>query len=303
VARSRYDELHDKYDAIITTKSGTRYERLTALAFKSLEEKNAVILDMSLLGDTGVDHQIDVKVTVGGKDRHVLIECKDFDISGSKVGLEIVRNFWAVVDDTKADEAIIITCNGFTCNAAKYAKAKGIKLAILRGFMENDWAGRIQTIALKLMALFPANTQGKIFVRDETEQVNFAEAMSSLAFSGVIQSSDAVFFVNGHERIHFNKFLTVKINRAILTADILDRLSMRVDSEGWKIDVAGYPLLNFDYIDVSFDVCKESMESVITSERVAELILSGVGEDDVIIFGDQIERHMIDPNTGEVLHR
>ena len=29
--RSRYDELHDKYHTILTTKAGTRYERLAAI--------------------------------------------------------------------------------------------------------------------------------------------------------------------------------------------------------------------------------------------------------------------------------
>ena len=41
--RSRY-ELHDKYTALLTTKSGTRYERLTAIVFKALQESHVVIL-------------------------------------------------------------------------------------------------------------------------------------------------------------------------------------------------------------------------------------------------------------------
>jgi hypothetical protein len=58
MSRSRYDELHDKYDA---TKSGTRYERLAAMVFKVLEESTAVIHDVSLLGESDVSHQIDVQ--------------------------------------------------------------------------------------------------------------------------------------------------------------------------------------------------------------------------------------------------
>jgi hypothetical protein len=44
MSRSRYDELHDKYDTILTTKSGTRYERLAAIVFKELEESAAAWL-------------------------------------------------------------------------------------------------------------------------------------------------------------------------------------------------------------------------------------------------------------------
>ena len=131
-SRSRYDELHDKYHTIRTTKAGTRYERLAALVFKALEDKNVVIHDMELAGeDPDVKHQIDVTVEVAGAKRRVIIECKDFDISGGKVGLDIIRNFRSVIEDTKADEGIVITCNDFTQDARRYARSKGIKLAVL----------------------------------------------------------------------------------------------------------------------------------------------------------------------------
>jgi hypothetical protein len=37
--RSKYDELHDRFHAILSTKAGTRYEMLAAMVFKSLEDK------------------------------------------------------------------------------------------------------------------------------------------------------------------------------------------------------------------------------------------------------------------------
>ena len=46
--RSRCDELHDKYHQILTTKVGTRYERLAAMVYKALEDKNVIIHDLSL---------------------------------------------------------------------------------------------------------------------------------------------------------------------------------------------------------------------------------------------------------------
>jgi hypothetical protein len=66
-ARSRYDELHDRYHAILTTKAGTRYERLAALVFKILEDRNVVIHDLKLIGDSSVAHQIDVSIAIDGK--------------------------------------------------------------------------------------------------------------------------------------------------------------------------------------------------------------------------------------------
>jgi len=80
--KSKYDKLHDKYNTLLTQKSGTRYERLAAFVFKTLEKSDVVIHDLKLIGDTGVKHQIDVIIEKNCKKRRTLIECKDFDISG-----------------------------------------------------------------------------------------------------------------------------------------------------------------------------------------------------------------------------
>ncbi len=71
-ARSRYDELHDRFDPIKTGKAGTRYERLTAMVLKALHRENVVIHDMRLIGDSEVKHQIDVHIEMNGADRQVI---------------------------------------------------------------------------------------------------------------------------------------------------------------------------------------------------------------------------------------
>jgi hypothetical protein len=126
--KSRYDELHDKYFALLSAKAGTRYERLAAMVFKILHASDAVVHDLRLVRDSSVAHQIDVQLTVHGMRRRVVVECKDYDLSGDKVGLDIIRSFWAVVADTGADEGYIITCNAFTDDARRFAKAKNLKL-------------------------------------------------------------------------------------------------------------------------------------------------------------------------------
>ncbi len=52
--RSGYDELHDKYHKTLTTKSGTRYERLAAVVFKALDERHIVIHDLKLVCEEGL---------------------------------------------------------------------------------------------------------------------------------------------------------------------------------------------------------------------------------------------------------
>jgi Restriction endonuclease len=126
-SKSKYDELHDRFFTILSTKAGTRYERLAALVFKRLHEQHAVIHDFKLIGASKVKHQIDVLLEIDGKSRRVLVECKDFDKAGKPVGLGIIRNFWAVIEDTHADEAFVVTCTRYTPPARRYATAKGIK--------------------------------------------------------------------------------------------------------------------------------------------------------------------------------
>jgi hypothetical protein len=99
---------------------------------------------------SSVAHQIDVSIEVGGKRRRGIVECKDFDLSGKKVGLDILRGFRSVIEDTEVDEGIVLTCNGYTKEAQKYAKAKDIKLAVLREIQDNDLEGLIKTIIVNL---------------------------------------------------------------------------------------------------------------------------------------------------------
>jgi len=37
MVRSRYDKLHDQYHRLVSSKTGTRYERLAAVVFKKLD--------------------------------------------------------------------------------------------------------------------------------------------------------------------------------------------------------------------------------------------------------------------------
>lgn len=131
-------------------KSGTKYERLAALVFNLLTERETVH-DLRLRGATGVKHQIDA--VVGDERKRVLIEAKDYDRS---VDLPVVRNFWAVVEDLQPDEAFIVTTEGYSQNAITYAEAKGIKLAVLRIPRDEDWENIVREVRITLTATMQA---------------------------------------------------------------------------------------------------------------------------------------------------
>jgi len=229
---SRYDQLHDKYHQIFTTKAGTRYERLAAMVFKALEDNNAVIHDLKLRGDNPeVKHQIDVTVESAGATRRVVIECKDFDTSKEKVGLGIARNFRSVIEDTKADEGIIITCSGFTQDAQKYARSKGIKLAVLRLFETHDMNGRIAKIVVEIIIQEPTNPRATVMV-PEAEYPRYAAELAAIGVKDGMRNTDQVFFIRDGERHQFNSFLTQRMNDAIGRAGP-KAIQIAIPSDGW----------------------------------------------------------------------
>ena len=203
--RSRYDELHDYYHNIATSKAGNRYERLAALVFKALEARNTIIHDLLLSGeDSEVKHQIDITIEVPGRHRHrLLIECKDYDFSGKPVRLSTVRDFRSVIEDTNADQGIILTCHGFTKPAQKYARSKGIKLGILRTFEDADMEGRIENIIVNIVI------QTKIVERSELvfDEKGLAMFQQNLSLAGVgidgIRNVDPIYFVKDAQMEQF----------------------------------------------------------------------------------------------------
>jgi Restriction endonuclease len=299
-ARSRYDELHDRYHAILTTKGGTRYERLAALVFKILEDRNVVIHDLKLVGDSSVPHQIDVSIEVGGKRRRVIVECKDFDLSRQKVGLDILRNFRSVIEDTKSDEGIVLTCNGYTKEAQKYAKAKNIKLAVLREIQDEDLEGLIQTIVVNLHIQSNKNHATTVSMSQADHDL-FAAECSRYCIHGGIHQYHPVFFVRGADRIRFTDFLSEEVNNRPATKNESGRWEVRTPPEDWSLQVENGPLISFDYIITTYGVDTQTIPTKVTSDRIAELFVTGLGEDDIIIFGDQLERRKIDGTTCEIL--
>ena len=297
---SKYDVLHDKYHTTATRKAGNKYERLAALVFKVLEEKDTVIHDIKLTGsDPDVKHQIDVTVERNnGRKRRLLIECKDFDTSANKVGIGIVRDFRSVLEDTRADEGIILTCNGFTSQARKYAKSKGIKLCILRIFKESDMKIRINKIVMHFIVQSTIPERACIVIDEENNE----KYQSHLQAAGVndegIGIYDPVYFVRDNKREQFCEFISSRVGQSDLwTITKGGRLAM--PANGWKLQVESGPFIDFK--GIILDVRQEQEEEVleIVSNRVAELILSEFTDTDLVIFGDQLERYNIDAESGK----
>src|SRR5262249_11366136 len=180
---------------------------------------------------------------------------------------------------------IVITCNGFTKDAQKYARSKGIKLAVLRLFETRDMDGRIEKIVVGVIFQQPANPVATVVI-GEDQHSRYAAELAAIGVTDGARNDDPVFFVRGSERRQFNEFLTARMNDAIAPAGPkVIRIAMPAD--GWEIQVNQNAPIPFKGIVVNFHVDEERHSIEVTSQRIAELVLSGFGASDIIIFGDQ----------------
>ncbi|MCZ2258263.1 restriction endonuclease [Sporosarcina sp. G11-34] len=135
--------MYDEHIAEEKLKQGTKYGKLASVVIKTLNKNDVVIHDLTLRGDSKkTGHQIDVVVHSLGSNvsKGILIEWKDND---SKVGISIVGDFFGAVSQINPDEAFVVTTKGYTKGARSFAEDEGIKLAMLRGFKEQDCEGKI----------------------------------------------------------------------------------------------------------------------------------------------------------------
>ncbi|MBW4574197.1 MAG: restriction endonuclease [Aphanothece sp. CMT-3BRIN-NPC111] len=298
--RSRYDELHDHYYELLSTKSGTRYERLAAVVFKYLEQSGTVIHDLKLVGDSGVSHQMDVAIERGGKQQRIVLECKDFDISGDKVGLGIIRDFYGAIADINPDEAYVVTCNGFTSEAELYARSKQIGLVVLREFRESDWAGRIQEINLHLIAVTPSSPKVNFeFKRDEDSQKIAADIQTISGNLSGPPSKQPVFFNTPEGRFEANDFIKRNMNYSVNTPP--GTVEHNVDMSDITFEIDNLGSVELKCLKISYEIFHVEAIIEIGGNKIAKLLLQGIGSDKKVIWDEDMRKFKIDEVTGEVL--
>lgn len=295
--KSKYDTLYDKYSDAPSPKMGTKYERLTAFVIKALEHNSVVVHDIKLLGESGVKHQIDVKMSQDGVEKNILIECKDFDVTKKNVGLGIIRDFRSVVEDTKPAHAFVITCNGFTKPAKKYAKSKGIKLAVLRKFENSDMEGRIQTVNLRFHIFMISDLTSSINVSCETDKKKLQVDLNSIGALEGFTKEHPVYICSGKERIQILEFIEDKANEHPREQEDPVRLKIR----NLEIEVEQRGPVPLEELIIEFNVYHDEDFYNLNSSKVAELILCRDYASDIIIFEEDMKRYQIDVKTGEII--
>ncbi|MBU2752156.1 restriction endonuclease [Acidithiobacillus thiooxidans] len=296
---SSYDQLHDQYWQTSTPKAGTRYERLVAFVFKALNTSRQVVHDIKLIGASDVKHQIDVTINEGQSQKRILVECKDFDVSSDKVGLSIIRDFASVVDDIRPDEAIVITCVGFTADAQKFAKHKGIKLAVLREFQSIDWEGRIRKICVTMHIMHITEPKITLKLTDQANMDKLQHDMAKAGMSGLGISKGQPIYLNlADERIQINEFVERKSNEH--PRNTPGPVVLTIPLTGSTIEVESSGGIPIDAMMLQFDVAHADQYVEVASNKIARLLLEGFEGKDIILFEEDLKRLSINDETGEV---
>ncbi|MBK5993673.1 restriction endonuclease [Streptomyces sp. MBT58] len=147
----RIEQIYDQAVAEEKLKEGTKYERLTAIVFKILDDGGLVVHDMKLSGDgKEASHQIDVSASYHRMQRRVLVECKDY--ASDSVGIDVIRDFNGALIQLQPAQGIVVTTTQFTSGARAYARDEGIALVQLRPFTDHDWNGRVSAVRIAATA-------------------------------------------------------------------------------------------------------------------------------------------------------
>jgi hypothetical protein len=141
----RIEQIYDQAIAEEKLKDGTKYERLTAIVFKILDDSGLVVHDVKLSGDgKEASHQIDVSVGYNQGQQRALVECKDY--GSESVGIDVIRDFNGALVQLQPVQGIVVTTTRFTSGACAYARDEGIALVQLRPFTDLDWNGRVRAV-------------------------------------------------------------------------------------------------------------------------------------------------------------
>ena len=99
-------------------------------------------------------------------------------------------------------------------------------------------------------------------------------------------------------KVPVNDFVAQKINEHSQQAP--GPVELRVNLEGATVQVEEREPIPLVGIIVKFEVVQSERHFQVTSTKVAELILHGFGDSDIIVFDEDLKRFKIDTKTGHV---
>lgn len=152
------DELYYQLYGERLPKKGQALERLSAVALKLLQEECKVQYDQQVRAKfSNTVYQLDGLIDEGG--RQVMVEAKDYTVSGEKVGRSDLQKMEAALTDLDIPEGKFVSATDFSNRAKPFAestktnpKAYPIELSHVRPSNLEDEKGRVKTIHVTIEA-------------------------------------------------------------------------------------------------------------------------------------------------------
>lgn len=113
--------------------------------------------NITLPGKSGATAEIDIlwEYVIADINFRVAIECKNY---GRPLDIGKIRDFSAKIRDAGLSKGIIVSQNGFTKKAKKFADSESIDLIVIREQNSKDWDGYLSAVQVNLIAMMPART-------------------------------------------------------------------------------------------------------------------------------------------------
>jgi hypothetical protein len=112
-------------------------------------------------------------------------------------------------------------------------------------------------------------------------QTLLAEQLAEIGVAQQINLHDELYVVEGDEKIRFNEFVPRNLHGATEVPPSSGIMKVKILSDGRRLQVREHPPLSFDFIDVQYEI--STAKSSVTASVVAELVLSGFADTDLII--------------------
>jgi hypothetical protein len=292
--RSEIEQIYDRNVAEEALKHGTKYERLTAFIFQTLDATATTVQhDVRLRGDgKKTKNQIDVWITNGGQRSRVIIECRD-KTDPNKIGVDEVRAFATVVRHMDA-RGIMVTTTDYTHGARDLGDDEGIQLLTLRPFQDTDAEGRLIAIEVNIRVVNPV--PDAIVIKPVDASLDGQQLTVGL-------SAPVTGASNEHATIRdliwsmMDAPLEGEVPSGNRSSELTFDPPVTVDNDGQMLDIAEIRVQY--HVEVS-----ETHSRVDAGARIAELVLRTLdGSFDRVIWNEDLKRFELDPKTKTVRPR
>lgn len=300
-AVSTYARLHREYWQNDSSQPGTRYAMLLAFLTHALHSSRRIIDDIRLVGPDKLKHQVQLQLRTGMEHRTVLIECKEFDLSNQQLGLGMVEEFARSVEASAPDEAIVISCLGFTPEAQKFAKQHGIKLADIREFQAADTFGKNTGATVhRLHDVHVTEPVISLQLRnaDDIEKLHFDMKQAGMSGFG-LWKGEPVYLNMPEGRVQFNDFVDLKTS--IYRSRTRGPVTLNIPFSDTTIEVNSAGPIPVQSLKLEFEVMRSIEYYETIANKIVQVVVEGFEERDMIVFNHSITRLSINAQTGDLM--